>query len=484
MCLQQHYMPSTTYMYKSSCCILPSRQEAEVALFSCSALNMDRAQLDRPFAARPTRNLLWSPHTQKIIKNGFPKTLIICCIIYLLYAYFLTADIQRMRIPQPKSASGVLRKNTTDWLEQQHTQHAQPIQARCVPSEQVVFIKTHKTGSTTLQTIIHRFGFFRNSSFVFNKNSSQNGHFYFLPVNAEESPQTFFLPPINVSDGDYGKYTNYDMLTIHVRYNRTAMDKFMKTSTKYISILREPSTQWESSFDQFLFQEAISNISKIPKTQWIEHFLKKPDYYRNKLHKMKYEKVMGRRWYYSQNSQSYDLGLEAHSFYNESAINKTIDSLTKEFDLILIMEYFDESLLLLKQELCWGYEDIVYLPKNFRRARRNLSDELRQKIRAWNHADVLLYRHFNQTLWRRIKEYGPNFEEHLKHFRELNQNIFNECSDKNVIIESRGKRIIKYGDFEAKQNASLFCHTVAENKKVLFDRVYDRQNCTSTRIMT
>ena len=52
---------------------------------------------------------------------------------------------------------------------------------------------------------------------------------------------------------------------------------------------------------------------------------------------------MGRRWYYAQNSQMYDLGLDADSgFYNETVINTTIRNPEKEFTLILIEEYFDE----------------------------------------------------------------------------------------------------------------------------------------------
>ena len=346
---------------------------------------------------------------------------------------------------------------------------------RCNPNQQIVFIKTHKTGSTTIQTIVNRYGFFHNLSFVFNKNSSGNGHFYFLPISAEESPQKYFLPPLNVRDGDYNKYTDYDMLAIHVRYNRTALDRIMKKGTKYITIIREPSTQWESAFDQFLFQQAITNYSQVPRTKWIKTFLKKPEYHRAKLRVMPYESVKGRRWHYSQNSQMYDLGLEAHSFRHEVIINKTIDILAREFDLILVMEYFDESLLILKKEFCWNFEDIVYMPKNFRAKRNKLTKKVRRKILAWNRADVLLYNYFNRTLWRKIEEYGPGFSDDLKYFRKLNQQIFHECGNITAQPMIRGKRIHEYKEFSPKKNTTLFCHTVAENKKELFQRVYKRQ---------
>ena len=351
----------------------------------------------------------------------------------------------------------------------------------CSVWKTLVFIKSHKTGSTTLQTIVNRFGFFHNLSFVFNKKVAKNGHFYFLPVTSD-SPAKYFLPPLNVSAKDFKMYTNYDMLAVHVRYNRTAMDRFMKRGTKYISIIREPSAQWESAFSEFLFWEAFSNASVIPTENWIDEFMEKPSYYRERLRSLSYEGEMGRRWYYAQNSQMYDLGLDTgKDFYNKTIINALIRKLEKEFTLILITEYFDESLLILKKELCWDFHDIVYLPKNSRESRRNLTDELRQKIRLFNYADVLLYDYFNKTLWKKITEYGPNFEHDLQYFRELNHHIFQQCGNNASKIVKSGKRIFKHKEFSVKKNATLFCRTVAEHKSVLFQRVYNRQNTANIK---
>ncbi|XP_072026300.1 galactosylceramide sulfotransferase-like [Amphiura filiformis] len=417
-------------------------------------------------------------------KSAFVGVVFTVFLLYSIFAAFLPPDpsIIQHRWPQPRSpyrdaniSTSIPNVSTTISSDVGTT--PEPVH-NCSASKTLVYIKSHKTGSTTLQTIVNRFGFYHNLSFVFNKKSSYNGHFYFIPVTVK-SPQTYFLPPLGVRAGDYRKYKDYDMLAVHVRYNRTAMDKFMKKDVKYISIIREPSDQWESAFTQFLFEDAFPDAKSIPKEKWIEMFLEKPSFYREKLHYMKFENVMGRRWYYAQNSQMYDLGLDTgHSFYNETIINATIRSIDKEFVMILVLEYFDESLLILKKELCWDYEDIVYIPKNLRDSRRNLTDEVRQKIREFNYADVLLYDYFNKTLWRKIKEYGPKFEEDLQYFKNLNQHITNECGNANRNTFKKGKRIFKYKDseFSPKKNATFFCRTVAENKRALFQRVYERQN--------
>lgn len=59
-------------------------------------------------------------------------------------------------------------------------------------------------------------------------------------------------------------------------------------------------------------------------------------------------------------------------------IKKHIDELAEKIDLVLIMEYFDESLVLLKRELCWDLDDVVYFKLNQRSEeykQTNITDE-------------------------------------------------------------------------------------------------------------
>lgn len=48
----------------------------------------------------------------------------------------------------------------------------------------------------------------------------------------------------------------------------------------------------------------------------------------------------------------FDLGLSYRYFQNYTAVKNYINFLNKEFDLVMIMDYFDESLVLLKRLLC------------------------------------------------------------------------------------------------------------------------------------
>ena len=117
------------------------------------------------------------------------------------------------------------------------------------------------------------------------------------------------------------------------------------------------------------------------------------------------------------------------SMENEQSIDNAIKSIDHDFDLVLLAEYFDESLVLLKKELCWSFDDLVYFKQNVRTRRKPISPKNAERIRNWNSGDLKLYKHFNDTLWRKIEEYGVvRFNRDLNEFRDINLRITEQCS--------------------------------------------------------
>ena len=298
----------------------------------------------------------------------------------------------------------------------------------------------------------------------------------YLPITPE-SPKKDFLPPIGVREGNYVNY-KYDLIAVHVRYNRKAMDTFMKPHTHYITIIRDPGTQFESAFTHFQLDDAFTPAEKqqykfkgMPSK--IEHFLSNPTYYRNRLSQLQWEGKKGLRWYYSKNNQMFDLGL-GHKFHdNVTKVNEYIEQLDKEMSLVLITEYFDESMVLLKHTLCWSMEDIIYIAKNVRPKRANFSESLRQKMRNWNSVDTKLYNHFNQTLWRKIKEIGPAFDVELATYKRLLSEAFDKCAGvQRVSSQGRYFHWVEYG---IKKDAGRLCKLLVEPKRALFFSVWNKQ---------
>lgn len=270
--------------------------------------------------------------------------------------------------------------------------------SKCKPRNYIFYLKTHKTGSSTMASIFFRYGDARNLTFVLPRG----------PISFSW-PNRFHLSatiPLYAEDGK--------ILTSHTRYNKAPVNLlFPKPKSKYITILRFPVNQFESVFEyyQLSVRLGLKNTANP-----IETFLKNPTAFTRK-----------QQFNLLRNPSMFDLGFDKKHFENRNAVTQYIKYIENEFDLVLINEYFDESLILLKNLLCWDLEDILYIKQKVRRKRVSLNDETKANILSWSHADLLLYNHFNTTLWRKISEEGPRFFEDLQLFRKKN-NIFEaEC---------------------------------------------------------
>ena len=51
---------------------------------------------------------------------------------------------------------------------------------------------------------------------------------------------------------------------------------------------------------------------------------------------------------------------------NSKAIKEYVEFLEEEFDLVLIADYFDESVVLMKRLLCWELDDVLFVKTNER----------------------------------------------------------------------------------------------------------------------
>ena len=133
---------------------------------------------------------------------------------------------------------------------------------------------------------------------------------------------------------------------------------------------------------------------------------------------------------FARNHLAFDLGLE---WTKLEKINESIEYLDKTLDLVILSDYFKESMILLRNELCWEWEDVLFFVTNERSEKKPISDDLgnqrlfrhnkikkeakikilAQKMRDWNSFDNAIYHHFNSSFWDKIESY-PNFDEDMK----------------------------------------------------------------------
>ena len=97
---------------------------------------------------------------------------------------------------------------------------------------------------------------------------------------------------------------------------------------------------------------------------------------------------------------------------------------------MIILEYLDESLIVLRRKLCWDLIDILSLPlhiltysyKDFA-----LNSSLIQTLKNWNAVDYKLYETFNATLWKTISSYSSDFEEEKAFYQTQTRKLCTFC---------------------------------------------------------
>jgi len=77
----------------------------------------------------------------------------------------------------------------------------------------------------------------------------------------------------------------------------------------------------------------------------------------------------------------FDFGLDYQFYQNVTAVKEYIAFLEGEFDLVMIMEYFEESMVLMKRLLSWEFEDFFHIKSNARvdKERAEMSDNLKEE---------------------------------------------------------------------------------------------------------
>ena len=277
----------------------------------------------------------------------------------------------------------------------------------CRPIHHIYFHRTHKTGSSTVGTILVSYGVRRKHKIVLDPDLADMHWPAPLKLNQLSS----------LVKSDEAK-----IFVSHIRFNKGPVNSvFPKPEAKYITIVRHPVSQFKSAWVYY----SISKLTQIPDNT-LNTFLKSSDALQEIQRRLENTKFPERFFHFS-NSNLYDMGLEQENIQNLKLVESYIDKMEREFDLVMITEYFDESLILLKRLLCWEFQDIVYIKLRSKKKKINSEKEVEKNILTWNRADAILYDHFNKTFWSKVREAGSTFDEELKTFRRINQEYQESC---------------------------------------------------------
>ncbi|KAF8790992.1 Galactose-3-O-sulfotransferase 3 like protein [Argiope bruennichi] len=279
----------------------------------------------------------------------------------------------------------------------------------CMPRHNIVFLKTHKCASTSVQNILMRYAHQRNLTIVvpvFPKNH------YFSLTRPFRKEMVAGAPWENLG---------YNILCHHMVFNKAVIEKVMPKDSVYISIVRNPVSLFESLYEydelQDFYHMDIEEYAKGTKNSSIVMKL------RNRSN------GMGR------NQMLFDFGVHPSFFNNRAMIMKAIENIEMNFDFIMVAEYFDESVVLLRHILCWELDDVVSLTINARMGnyKRNLSEEAIKNLEDWNWGDKMLYDYFLAKFQKTVDEFGrKRLKTEVEELRKRRNEWFEYCIQQKV----------------------------------------------------
>ncbi|XP_065219061.1 galactose-3-O-sulfotransferase 3-like [Planococcus citri] len=304
----------------------------------------------------------------------------------------------------------------------------------CTPSNKsvrtnVYFVKTHKTGSTTVKNVILRFAF-RNSLDVMD-----------IIYN------TYNLPFSDSSLHPHAKTPNnkYHIMAQHVRYD-PALKSYQYPDTSMVTILRHPVTQFQSKYE-------FCAISKATGMSF-QQFLNAPE-------KPSVLQSLGRESVYrGYNQISVDLGFDVSQSKNKTAIVEFIRKIDREFDLVMIMEHMEASMILLANLMGWPLEYVAFLKLNSRDSepepyKLTFGDKI--TIMDLNQVDTQLYNHFSYKFQKCVRQYGEQkMLDQIQKLKIINEKFTQRCIGEEIkkTLRSGGSEIIEY---KAKNSSDVEC---------------------------
>ena len=203
----------------------------------------------------------------------------------------------------------------------------------------------------------------------------------------------------------------YNVLFNHMVYNRTALDNVMPSDTFYFAIMRQPQKMFLSAVYSFGFVKnpAVNNSENKELAGYISSKERTFNYF---------------------NTISFDTGLNFSHLTNMTAVQQHIQKLERELDLVMIMEHFHESLVLLKRRTSLDLRDIVFLKTN---ARKNLNihritDRIVAELRDRQMTDHVVYDHFYTKFWTEVHKEGESFQREVADFTKTASQFEEYCS--------------------------------------------------------
>ena len=384
--------------------------------------------------------------------------------------YLLEEEAFKPSSDEKTAGADIQNLNWNNTTEQHH------VAVKSEEKHHVVFLKVHKAASSTLSNILMRFALSHDLNVI-------------LKHKSKSAPLDTYLHLNNTGSQFYAKDLVptplglvYDILCTHVIFNKTQISPYFPPDTVYIGIVREPFSQFISSVKFFHgWENHINHATRVNPDEPVEEFLNKSSYYIDQSNTHPSHR-------FSDNRMGVDFGFPLEDFevmkHNKTVISEFIRQLNATFDLVLIVELFDESLVLMKRYLNWKTADILYMKVNAfdisqkpnlrawkLRKLKDYSQNVREKFEVFATLDILLYDHFLREMKKKIDAQPPDFYEEVAAFKELRSAVSAACKD----VKRLPLRFPSTPHIDGFILSKDDCHMMHYHEITMFDRVHDTQ---------
>ena len=271
----------------------------------------------------------------------------------------------------------------------------------CQPHRHVFYLKVPKTGSSTFNSIMNRMIMKHNLTSL--RSIDKLPHPNEVLKLLGETPET--------------DNTQFDTKVIHGKFDDKFLARVMQKDSVYIATIREPFEQFKSYFlfkhhggkDISVLQQEIEDMILTSKPSPGKNYYKT---FQN--HDYEYlENPMYRYFKYDYTT----------SLFNQTYTKEIINYIASRFKVVIVDKY-DESLLILKRQLCWDIKDIIYIPhknasysgKSQKPPNENIMREYHRNI---SKLDYDLFNYFLQVHNEQVAIYGQGFMDELNEYQRV-----------------------------------------------------------------
>lgn len=343
----------------------------------------------------------------------------VCLVYYGLKTYEGRGARRRANIysasvskPQEKWVYDPSKTFPPEWYEVPRTPDPS-----CKPKKNLYFLRTHQTGTSSVTNIFYRYGQEHNLNFVMYPLK--------LHLNYPGKIGIIYLEDVKPEGG-------YNILCQYMRHRRMDALRILEEGAIFTTLLRNPVDQFLSVFHNFDIKSQIRNL-QVHQNPY-EEFFRDP----HKLALMSSDVI----FHLLQNSMSFDLGLSPPKYKNATAIDEFIETIDKEFHLVMILELLDESLVLLRRLMCWDIKEIIHVKLSVNnKYGDSISEGIREKILDWNSADVKLYNYFYGKMKKIVDEQDEDFRKEVELFKGLISEFSRNCYSGKTVPVYNGNKI-------------------------------------------